>query len=111
MSEIGVRLEFSYFSEVPWAVLDAANKASEEKAWGSSRVLTELLCEDGTGVGMVLSPPPAQSTAHHAPTRLLGNSTVREGVLLFERDTVPFWWRFLSDPRNHRRLKSPRLIQ
>ncbi len=26
--EIGVRLELSYFSEVPWAVLDAANKAS-----------------------------------------------------------------------------------
>ncbi len=31
--EIGVGLEFSYFSEVPWAVLDAANKASGENAW------------------------------------------------------------------------------
>jgi len=41
-SEIGVGLEFSYFSEVAWAVLDAANKASGENAWGSSRLLTEL---------------------------------------------------------------------
>ncbi len=58
--EIGVRLELSYFSEVPWAVLDAANKASGENAWGSSRLLTELLCEDGTGVGIALSPRVAQ---------------------------------------------------
>ncbi len=63
MWEIGVGLEFSYFSEVPWAVLDAANKASGENAWGSSRFLAELLCEDGTGVGITPCPPPAKSRA------------------------------------------------
>ncbi len=38
---------------------------------------------DGTEVGIVHSPHPAQSTAHQTFRRLLGRSTVREGVLLY----------------------------
>ncbi len=38
---------------------------------------------DGTGVGTVLSPPPAQSTVQEAFRCLLGRSMIREGVLLY----------------------------
>jgi|GEM_PF-5896012 len=39
----------------------------------------------GTGVGIVHSPPSAQSTAHQTPRRLLGRSTTREGVFVCEK--------------------------
>ncbi len=57
-------------------------QGQRENAWGSSRLLTELLCEDGPGVGIAPRPPPAQPTAHHAFRRPQWPRTAREDILL-----------------------------
>ncbi len=57
------------------------------KALDTTRELGDALAlrrrfTDGTGVGIVLSPHPAQSLAYQRLRRLLGGSSAREGVFI-----------------------------
>ncbi len=45
--------------------------------------------QNETGVTIAPGPPQAQSTAHQRPRRLLGRSTAREGVFVFEKGFKP----------------------